>query len=99
LLVTPDSSYDNSLPENSGIKILWAIGASDSFDAPHTKRGSLQWSLEGSSSFKTDFSQPFILGFALVVSLSGLLILVDTKSRHNGKNTNNDKKPLEEGNI
>jgi hypothetical protein len=96
LLVTPDSSYDNSLPENGDVKILWAIGASDSFDAPHTKRGSLQWSLEGASSFKADFSQPIILGLALVVSLSGLLIFVDSKSRHASEDTNSDEKPSEE---
>ncbi len=82
LLTTPDSSYDNSLPLSGTVKIIWALGASDSFDAPHVKRGSLQWGLEGSSSFNADFSQPFLLGFSLLLTLAGLLIFVDSKKRH-----------------
>ncbi|MHA1206696.1 MAG: DOMON domain-containing protein [Candidatus Hodarchaeales archaeon] len=81
LLVTTDSAYDNSLPQTGSIKMIWAIGASDSFDAPHVKRGSLQWNLEGASSFNADFIQPIILAFSLFITLSGLVIFVDSKSR------------------
>jgi hypothetical protein len=85
LLTTPDSSNDNSLPLSGTIKIIWALGTSDSFDAPHVKRGSLQWGLEGSSSFNADFSQPFLLGISLLLTLAGLLIFVDSKGRPNIK--------------
>ena len=81
LLVTTDSGYDNPLPQTGDVKMIWALGASDSFDAPHTKRGSMQWNLEGASSFNADFTQPIILGLSLFVTLSGLLIFVDGKIR------------------
>ncbi|MHA2173963.1 MAG: DOMON domain-containing protein [Candidatus Hodarchaeales archaeon] len=81
LLITPDTDYDNSIPVEGSVKFLWALGTSDLFDAQHAKRGSLQWSLEGASSFKADFSQPFILGFSLFITSSGLLIFVDSQGR------------------
>jgi hypothetical protein len=81
LLITSDSDYDNSIPVEGSVKFLWALGSSDLFDAPHARRGSLQWSLEGASSFKADFSQPFILGFSLFITSTGLLIFVDSQGR------------------
>ncbi|MFX0086492.1 MAG: DOMON domain-containing protein [Candidatus Hodarchaeota archaeon] len=88
LLTTPDSSYDNPLPLSGTVKMIWALGASDSFEAPHVKRGSLKWGLEGSSSFNADFSQPFLLGLSLLLTLSGLLIFVDSKERQAQKQKN-----------
>lgn len=87
LLVTSDSDYDNSLPQKGDIKMIWALGASDSFDAPHVKRGSLQWNLEGGSAFNADFIQPIILALSLFLTLSGLFIFVDGKSRGSQKDS------------
>lgn len=81
LLTTADTGHDNPIPTTGTIKIIWALGSSDSFDAPHTKRGSIQWGLEGVSSSNADFSQPMILTISLIISLSGLLIFVDSKGR------------------
>jgi hypothetical protein len=80
-LVTPDSDYDNSIPQTGDVKMIWALGASDSFEAAHVKRGSLQWNFEGASIFNADFVQPIILGLSLFITLSGLVIFVDSKSR------------------
>jgi hypothetical protein len=80
-LVTTDSDHDNPLPQTGNIKMIWALGSSDSFDAAHVKRGSLQWNLEGASAFNADFIQPIILGLSLFITLSGLVIFVDSKSR------------------
>ncbi len=81
LMITSDSDFDNSIPIEGSVKFLWALGSSDSFNAPHTRRGSLQWNLEGGSSFKADFSQPFILGFSIFITSIGLLIFVDSSGR------------------
>ncbi|MHA2252260.1 MAG: DOMON domain-containing protein [Candidatus Kariarchaeaceae archaeon] len=85
LLTTSDTSYDNPIPASGSIKVIWAMGASDSFDAPHVKRGSIQWGLATASSFNADFSQPLILAISLILSLSGLLIFVDSKGRPKNK--------------
>jgi hypothetical protein len=87
LLVTSDSDYDNPFPQTGNIKMIWALGASDSFDAPHVKRGSLQWNLEGGSAFNADFIQPIILALSLFLTLSGLLIFVDGKIRGSQENS------------
>ncbi|MHA1932870.1 MAG: DOMON domain-containing protein, partial [Promethearchaeota archaeon] len=68
-LVTTDSAYDNPIPQTGNIKMIWALGASDSFDAAHVKRGSLQWNLEGATAFNADFIQPIILGLSLFLTL------------------------------
>ncbi|MHA2248019.1 MAG: DOMON domain-containing protein [Candidatus Hodarchaeales archaeon] len=81
LLTTADTVHDNSIPTTGTIKVIWALGAFDSFDAPHVKRGSFQWGLESAISSNADFSQPMILTISLIISLSGLLIFVDSKGR------------------
>jgi len=89
LLATSDS-YDQPLPSTEDVKILWALGSSDSFDAPHVKKGSALWNIEGATGFNADLASPFVLGTFLIGGLSGFLIFVDTKGRRNQKNARGD---------
>jgi hypothetical protein len=82
-IVTPDSDYDNTIPLVGEITIIWAYGTTDNFLDQHAgvSRGTIFWNLQGASILKYDFSQPFILGVAFFVTLTGLLIYVDSKGR------------------
>ncbi|UCE14170.1 MAG: hypothetical protein JSV04_03080 [Candidatus Heimdallarchaeota archaeon] len=83
LLNTYDK-YDKPIPTNESVTILWAIGSSDSFESPHVKRGDFEFSLAGITGPEdeiADFFSPLILSSALVLSLAGLLIFVDSFGR------------------
>ncbi|MHA1976628.1 MAG: DOMON domain-containing protein [Candidatus Hodarchaeales archaeon] len=82
-IVTLDSVYDNPIPLDREITIIWAYGTTDNFNDQHGggSRGTMFWNVKGASILKYDFSQPFILGLAFFVTLTGLLIYVDSKGR------------------
>ena len=82
-IVTPDTEYDNTIPLVGEITIIWAYGTTDNFLDQHApvSRGTIFWNLKGASILKYDFSQPFILALAFFVTLTGLLIYVDSKGR------------------
>ncbi len=88
LIVSPDSEYDNAIPMVGEIPIIWAYGTSDNFEVHHgvVSRGTMFWSLEGASVLRFDFSQPFILGLAFLITLTGLVIYVDSKGRPTSNN-------------
>ncbi len=90
-IVTNDTKYDNPIPLTGEIIILWAYGTSDDFEAQHAiiNRGTIHWSLKGASILRYDFSQPFILGLAFFITLSGLLIYVDSLGRPSKKENGN----------
>ena len=82
-IISPDSDYDNSIPLVGEITIIWAYGVTDNYldQHPGGNLGTMFWKVEGASILKYDFSQPFILGLAFFVTLTGLLIYVDSKGR------------------
>jgi hypothetical protein len=82
-IVTADTDYDNNIPLVGEIPIIWAYGTTDNFLDQHAgvSRGTIFWSLEGASVLKYDFSQPLILALAFLVTLTGLLIYVDSRGR------------------
>ncbi|MHA2328919.1 MAG: DOMON domain-containing protein, partial [Candidatus Hodarchaeales archaeon] len=96
LLKTGDE-FDNSIPDNTTIPIIWALGSSDSFEVQHgfTKRGDGQLGISISTSTSietTDFLSPGVLGGGLILSLSILLIFVDSYSRRHQKKRKSDHK-------
>ncbi|MFX0064274.1 MAG: DOMON domain-containing protein [Candidatus Hermodarchaeota archaeon] len=81
-----DDDYDKPFPSDTTIKIIWALGSSDDFEAQHVKRGSASFNLEGATtSFGVNFIPYLFLGFSLFIGLFGLLVFVDTtiRSREN----------------
>ncbi len=83
-LLTTGDEKDKSLPKNATIKVIWAMGSSDLFDAPHLKnKGAAYLNLaEGVVNLGVDFTQPLILGISLFIGLIGLLIYVDSQGRN-----------------
>ncbi|MHA1214221.1 MAG: DOMON domain-containing protein [Candidatus Hodarchaeales archaeon] len=80
-LVTEDTDYDNDIPAEGTMKMIWAIGGSDSFSDSHIKRGSVTIDMKPSLSSsttstitttesKTEKTTSFELGIVLVSFLT-----------------------------
>lgn len=93
-LLTTGDDYDKSIPNTGKVKMLWALGSSDTYTSTHIKKGSFQFFLTGINIYRADFVSPVILGISLSLSLLGLMIFVDSFGR---QHQNIENKPIVEG--